>query len=494
MATKTFDPFAAVSLNKSAQPLATKLQNSGNLPNTNFGANALALSNSLKQTSTLGTKAKSPTDNLTQAKPTLTPSETSAKQATPTPPAYDNVTGLLTAYGKSQGLPEVNAPKNAPNAPTQNTQTKTEQPAQDTGLYGSLVKKSADAYKTAGDTNQIIKQAELDATHNPEYSLDTGIGRAGMIQQNYGLQGQNALTQAAGLASLAGDVKPQANASFFGSPVTGGLVGTGLAANGLTGNALVDTNVQQALKLVQAGTPINNAEVQKLLSISPLAQQAFNQTLQNGGGYNPATQSATATQNANQAVTAQGAAFDLDTQIKNLDNISTLATNFLQNNKLLNPTDNPNWNASIGSYVGTFNDPAAKLQYNMIMGDISKFTSAILASNNGQIPTAVTAQLQSFDPSTLSASQLIPYLQNLKILGDNQLSVLQTQYSNSANSSGGYTGAPATVVTTPPATPKSTGTVGASITNPYIQGVVGLGMNAIGGIAGLASKLFGLFK
>lgn len=44
----------------------------------------------------------------------------------PTPPAYDTTTGLLTSYGKSQGLPEVNAPKvptlttqaQSPNTPT----------------------------------------------------------------------------------------------------------------------------------------------------------------------------------------------------------------------------------------------------------------------------------------------------------------------------------------------------------------------------------------
>lgn len=43
-------------------------------------------------------------------------------------PAYDNVTGLLTAYGKSQGLPEVNAPKGGTTAGT-TTPVKKEQNA-----------------------------------------------------------------------------------------------------------------------------------------------------------------------------------------------------------------------------------------------------------------------------------------------------------------------------------------------------------------------------
>lgn len=44
----------------------------------------------------------------------------------PTPPAYDTTTGLLTAYGKSQGLPEVNAPKvPTPTTQAQSTNTPT---------------------------------------------------------------------------------------------------------------------------------------------------------------------------------------------------------------------------------------------------------------------------------------------------------------------------------------------------------------------------------
>lgn len=308
----------------------------------------------------------------------------------------------------------------------------------------------------------------------------TNIASTGTTQQGAGITG---------LGTQAGLIKPEANASYFGSPLSGDVVGGG--------NNLISTNVQQALQLVQNGASVNDPQVAKLLSISPQAQQAFNSAMLNGGTYNPTNQAATAGQNAAQSVNYQQQATDLDTQIKNLDNVSTLATNFLGSKDFLNPNEVPDINAGIGTYIGKFIDPAAKLQYNAIIGDISKFTSSILSTNTGQIPTAVTQQLQSFDPSTLNKAQLIPYLQTLKELGGNQLSVLQSQQNNSANQgSGAYTGTPTSVNTEPVATPKSTVSGGSQITNPYVQAAIGTGLNLWNGataiIGGLATKLFGM--
>lgn len=321
----------------------------------------------------------------------------------------------------------------------------------------------------------------------------TNLANTGTTQQSTGISG---------LGTAAGRIKPEANAAFFGSPTTGGLVGgTGGGGTWQTGNSLIDQSVSSAVQLAtQGGTSVNDPQIQKLLAPGGApAQLAFTKAMQeaSNGTYNPTTQSAIAGQNAQQAVDYGKAATDLDTQIKNLDNISILATNFLNSKDFLNPNEVPDINAGIGTYVGKFIDPSAKLQYNAIIGDISKFTSSILAANNGQIPSAVTQQLQSFDPSTLNVKQLVPYLQTLKELGSNQLSVLQSQQSSSANQgAGAYTGTPTSVDTTPTPTTKSSVSGGSQITNPYAQAGIGTVMNMWNGataiIGGLATKLFEL--
>ena len=97
--------------------------------------------------------------------------------------------------------------------------TTASQPSQQ---YTDYTNKAEQAYKTAGDTNQIIQRSQSDALHNPNYSLDTGIGRAGQIQQNYGQQGANALTQAQGYGSLANTALSQENRQQSGQASVAG--------------------------------------------------------------------------------------------------------------------------------------------------------------------------------------------------------------------------------------------------------------------------------
>lgn len=136
-------------------------------------------------------------------------------------PNYDTHTGLLTPAGKSAGLSEVNAPKQEPQAST--PQSPEAAPVTFPGLVSQLAQNSSKAspeyteatdrtrkaYDEAAKTNQIIARSESDALHNPNYSLDTGIGRAGQIAQNYGQIGQNALTRAAGESTLVGAANTQ---------------------------------------------------------------------------------------------------------------------------------------------------------------------------------------------------------------------------------------------------------------------------------------------
>lgn len=326
--------------------------------------------------------------------------------------------------------------------------------------------------------------------------IDRALAAQGQTQSGLATASGNGLTaQGQGITGLGNNASlaaPQAGASYFGNPLTGGILGSGTTSNGTTGNSLIDSTVQNALQLVKNGAdPISAAVMGPLQAIGTPAINAFNNAQLNGGNYNPTTQSATANQNASQAASYQGQATDLDTGLKQLDNVSTLATNFLNTEGLLNPTTNPNINAAINSYVGNFKNPGDRLMYNAILGDISKFTSQILASNNGQIPTAVTSQLQSFDPSTLSATQLLPYLQTLNQLGQNQLSVLQSQTANSQSGSGtGYSGTPTKVNTSPVIAPNEPA-VPLNRTGEVVVGGLQNFFGDIGSvIGGIAGKLF----
>lgn len=477
--------------------------------------------------SKIGVQAKSPVVSTpSNTLPTNQVKQTTTPQNTGTLAADDPSNKYNTSMG------QLNTNYKDPNAPVAQPNYSAPQPVQqssDTGLYGKLVTdlanrstQSGEDYKAAqAEANRVAEEQTAQAT---DYAHKTNniAGTAGFLTQQSGLQGQltnqyntvqGALSSQAAsansrlgaantqqgllqqaLSSAVGAVSPQMQFGQLTSPLTGNPINGGSYG----GNPQLQSAVQQAVQLVQAGTDPNSSQVQGLLSTFGLpGLSAFTQAMQqvNNGTYNPTAQSAISTSNATQGVNYKQSAVDLDTSLKQLDTIKSLASNFLTNNKLLNPSDNPNLNAGINTYIGTFKDPAAKLQYSAILGDIKKFTSSILASNNGTIPTDVTNTLSTFDPSTLSAPQLAPYLDTLKQLGDNQLSILQNQTTNLIPSqTNNYTGTPTKVNTAPVPTPQSTSTNGAHINNPYVQAGVGTVMNFFGGlehaISGLFSKIF----
>lgn len=468
----------------------------------------------------LGVKAKTPDQNITKTPTTLPASQVAPSQ--PSDISQSDMDTVKNAYTNQQ---------------QQNTgsQTQTPPPMNGTGTSNNPYNLALGGLAGANQANQTLGQnAQKIATDaqnayqqvgqnaaNLEGGYTSGMiapRAAGLAQQvaqtasanqaniiagaNLGLAGNaQALTgqaqtqsaqQAAGGLSQPVTQFGQLTSPFTGTPIGGGTI---------TSNPQLNTAVQSAMQLVQNGASPQDPAVQSLLSPFGYAgQQAFTNAQQQstGGTYNPTAQSAVASSNASQGVNYKQQAVDLNTSLQQLDSASTLATNFLSsanaNGIPLNSTQNPNFNAGLNTYIGSITNPAAKLQYNAIIGDISKFTSSILASNSGQIPTAVTNTLQSFDPSTLSAAQLGPYLQTLQDLGNNQLNVLQNQTQNlvpNANTNT-YVGAPATQSTNAPTAPNST--VANSAPQNPVQTGLGLGMNLIGGIenfvSGLAGKLF----
>ena len=269
------------------------------------------------------------------------------------------------------------------------------------------------------------------------------------------------------------------------NPITGAVVGAGTSGN----NPALDAAVANAIQMVQNGASPQDAQA-SLSGYGQAGVNAFNQAQQKvtNGTYNPTAANAVANSNTSQAINYKQQAVDLDTSLQQLSTASTLAENFLNANNLLNPSANPSYNKGINTYIGTFQDPAAVLQYNTILGDIKKFTSTILASNNGTIPTDVTNTLSSFDPSHLSAAQLKPYLDSLAQLGNNQKSIIQGQINSLIPGQGGYAGSPTGTDTTPISTPQTNQNASTAE-----KGAIGTVMNIIGGvegaISGLASKV-----
>lgn len=304
------------------------------------------------------------------------------------------------------------------------------------------------------------------------------------------LTAQNA--QTSGLQGATSAVAPQSGASYFGDPLTGGLVGgsgaTGLLGGASTGNSLVDTSVSNALDQIKNGASTTDA-MSTLVGGAP-AQQAFlNAMKQYDPNWSITSSNAIASQNMAQGQKAQQQAFDMDTALKQIDTIAPNVTSFLQSSGL-NSTNNPDVNASLNTYYGKFLNPANKAIFEQYIGDIKKYTGQILAAGSGSIPTDVSTTLSSFDPTNLTAKQLGSYLENLHNLGSNQLSVLQAQTNASYGngSSAAYSGSPATATQKPviaEGTPQSQNPTN----NKVIQAMIGTADNLLGGLFGTVKGL-----
>ncbi len=115
---------------------------------------------------------------------------------------------------------EVTQPKSVYQTYTENLANTASKPSQQ---YTDLSGQAQQAYKDAADTNEIIQRSKNNIMNNPNYSLEAATGKAGLIDQNYGLQGQNALTRAQGLGSLANTAISQQGLQQSGQASAAGL-------------------------------------------------------------------------------------------------------------------------------------------------------------------------------------------------------------------------------------------------------------------------------
>lgn len=331
--------------------------------------------------------------------------------------------------------------------------------------------------------NQNARAANLTNAYGAEMQgLGTNIGALTALQ---GTQ-QSGLSQAGGLATQ--QVQAPYNTPLY-NPTTGQVFNS--ATQGAGGGAL-NTALAQTMQLINNGTPQDEAiALSGLGNFGYAGQAALSSALLNnsGGTYNPAQQIAGANQNVTQAAGSQATAFALDTALKQLSTEQPLITNFL-NQTGLNSQTNPSFNRALNTYYGNFLSPGNKALMDGYFADIKKYTSQILAANTGTIPTDVANTLASFDPSSLPVDQLVPFLDGLQQLGNNQLSVSQSQQQSSGGSPSAYTGAPVAPVTTPVVAPVQNNPGVPGKNNPVIQALIGGSINALGGIENAISGLY----
>ena len=305
----------------------------------------------------------------------------------------------------------------------------------------------------------------------------TAAKNAGDLAQTGQTNAQNALTSAGNLS------QPVSNAAFFGSPETGNVVGNG---GGGTGNQLIDNAVSNAVQQIKNGSSTQDA-MATLNGLGQPAQQALiNEMRKYDPNWNITASNAIAQQNMKQGQDYQAQATQLSTTLQQLDKLTPTVTEFI-NKSGLNSEENPFFNKSINTYSAQLKNPADVASLNAMMADVKTYTAQILGSS-GLNPTEVSATVNSFDPSMLNGSQLTSFLSNLKNLGQTRLQPLQESSKSSYTGGSPFMGGVAA-----PSTSSSYGPENSDSTlknnNPVIQGLIGGGMQAVGGIEGLISGI-----
>ncbi len=161
--------------------------------------------------------------------------------------------------------------------------------------FAGLIDRAKSYQEDAARTNLIIERAKQDALHDPNFSLDTGIGRAGQIASNYGLMGQQANALATGASELAGKVAPEqvSYSNQYIDPTTGQPV------NPQAGQDMQNAVALQVQKLKSGATDPASART-ALSNYGQAGLNALEQAL--GTSFNPNV--ATANQSSASELTA----------------------------------------------------------------------------------------------------------------------------------------------------------------------------------------------
>lgn len=333
------------------------------------------------------------------------------------------------------------------------------------------------AQTTAAQQNAVTQGANMELAGNQQT-----LSAQGQAQSGYGTAAGQALTgqgQAqSALSNATGYAAPDANTSFYGDPLSGGIYGQG--------NNLVNQGISQAFQQASSGGNPVTLRAQILSQYGAPAAQAFDRMVMasKGGGYNPDAASAQVQQNTAFGQQTQGAAQSLNLALQSLKPVQQFATNFLSQSGI-NPTDAPVYNQPINQYISTLGNPAAATQWESIKNEIKTYANQILSSKqSANLPTTQDEQLAAQDPGNLSAKGLQAVFNTWDTLGGTNVGVLNNASQQAYGGSSGYTGkTPGFSQGIAPATPANS--PGAGITNPLGQFGAGVGIDAAQAIGGI---------
>lgn len=421
----------------------SSLTGSPNLLSTVGGNQSQAIS----ATTSMGTKAKSPSQNLTPLSNTLSSSQTApgtpnqtlvqqdlanAKSKSVTQPTQaSQVTpgSTITDTSGNTGTALFDPKTGNPYPPTGGSSTGNPIPTQPSGLFGqatsalyntssqpstqytNLTSAAQNAYQTAGNTNQVIGQNEANDLHNPNYSLDTGVGLAGLIQQNYGLQGQNDLTQAQGLTSLANTANTQ----------------QGLQQSGLAATASAAAPVSQFGVLTN---PTTGQAISPDGGLNAAVQGGQIQGAQNAAATNAATQGTAAITASNSVY--QSAVSNLANVQNMAQNIQSFGTQLLGNMDQLGIRTNSTLaNQTLNALQSQFSSPQYA-QFNANIQGLQARVSALLGT--GEIPTSATAGAQAIINGNITPAAMESTLNQINseasAIVQNQASIATSAFKN----------------------------------------------------------------
>jgi len=324
---------------------------------------------------------------------------------------------------------------------------------------------------------------------------------AGFLTQATGLQGQ---LQDQYLAAIGASQEKynkllsirEQNISAAGT--AGGLaqpVGQfGMLTNPMTGTPL-NTEVfmgamQEAQKLVNSGTPVNDPSVQSFLSpFGFVGHMAFHQAMNaqqqaGGGGWNPAAQNTQATTNLTQGAQYQQEATQLGLVLGQMDSVTKLSDDFI-NSSGLNQQGSPFFNQQQNTFLGQLVNPSNVATYNDLVNQVMTYSSQILGAS-GLNPTDIGKMVDKTTIDGMTASQLKSFLYNVDQLGRARKNVLDQFSQGSYGGTSGYTGeqSEATGLQTGPETGYN-----AADSPVWLQTISGGVMNFGGDIAGMTAAI-----
>lgn len=385
----------------------------------------------------------------------------------------------------------------APASATQSNQglvdSSTAAPATNAGLINSLATTANtnplqsggayDAYSKALEQQNALKQGIASQNANIENSpipltfqqgreqvlarqnasqLDAAQQAVTQAQQalGYGIQEQG--TQQSGLTSAASLTKPEL--SQYGQTYYQPLqAGQNDGSAGIQPGDPAYASLTQYAQLAAAG---ENGQIPSQWTSNPVLNAQINaMAKQINPNYDPLTTplNTTTQANTNAQIGSANSIAGAATQqaISRIGNVTSNLTNFMQQWGI-NQANSPYFNQPMQAFISSGAGAGALAGFNVIQADLKAATSQLL-NTPGVTPTGFTAELQSFDPSKLSPSEMNTYLQALEVAGQYQLNSYQTTSSsaygsntspNSVSSVQPYSGTP--TLATPFALPAPT--------------------------------------